>query len=939
MSFQRPDLSRGDRPALPHGSAVVMAQGESTPDHFSGLDAALASRGMWCDRLLADQAPVRLSPKTRVVIIKDQTSFIARYALEQGKRVGATIVLLMDGIVEYRNTFLNPAVGATFLRPAPADVVACAGEMDRRTLAAMGNHAVVTGLPRLAGLHSLPAPSADLGILVATANTPAFGDAERARLLAALATIRDECAAGHIRVLWRLTGGLENDLGVMCDRRPLARVLADVRAVIATPTTLLVESMLAGRPTILLDPHPVPCWQMAPWIIRTATKSAAPDHRPDLAALHTWMLSNAMVYTSPAPAIGAALAATNADMARQGDILEQMHPVDESPADLLADLCLELCRSPRRAGHAKRVCAPARTPAPLPPEKDRPRVVNMVFCDGSPVGGVQTWALRLSREFAAGDLGYDVRTLLVTPQPEAVPAWAGDPANQTSVCVFDPTSDHTAILDAVGRSCAALEPSIIIPNYTDLCYMVAHQLRALGTRLIAVAHTDHPYYRDLMSTYSQWDAAVGVSDACAAWVGAMAGDRPVRRIVCGVPIAPAPRPPSSPDQPLQLMYCGRMVREQKRIFDLLPLVDELENLQVRFVLHMVGDGPDLPAWQRELSTRVLRTGRVQCHARREPEWVAAFLPTIDLALLVSDYEGMSVSMMEAMSVGVVPCVTRVASGVDELIRDGENGMLTPIGAPREMAHRIAAASRDRATLGAMGRRAWETARRACSIERTARAYREVFDAALASPAIKPPTDLGLRTTEPSRWRKTWVEDESQSQAWILRALHAAGYRHVSIDRPAAGCDAVLVRTEQVEVSRAEIDAWRARGLGVAFSPHVCQEYARDVRLTLRNAVADGCRRIAVYGTGKHTRNRSSIFYEGFPIVGLIDDAPPACGQMFGLPVVTLDEAREALDPDAILLSSDAWEAQLWTRCETLRNAGVRVLCLYGAYAESSPATV
>ncbi|MFA6044702.1 MAG: glycosyltransferase family 4 protein [Phycisphaerales bacterium] len=940
MSFERPDLSRGRSLIAPVGSTVVMAQGEAVPDHYAGLDAALAARGMWCDRLLADQAPVRLGPKTKVVIIKDQTSFIARYALEQGQRVGATIVLLMDGIVEYRNTFLNPAVGSNFLRLAPADVVACAGEMDRQTLAALGNHAVATGLPRLAGLNALPPLTPDRAIMVATANTPAFNPGERARLLAALTTIRDDCATAHIRVHWRLTGALENDLGVMCDRRPLPQVLADVRAVIATPTTLLVESMLAGRPTILLDPHPVPCWQVAPWIIRTATKAATADHRPDLAALHAWMQSKAMVYPAPSHAIGAALAATSDDMARQRDILDQMHPAHAPAADLLANLCLELCCKPRRTSHPKRVYAPVQTPAPLPLIKSRPRVVNMVYCDGSPVGGVQTWALRLAREFAAGDLGYDVRTLLVTPQPEAVPAWASDPATHTSVCVFDPTGDHAEILQAVHRSCAALEPSIIIPNYTDLCYMVAHQLRATGTRIIAVAHTDHDYYRNLISTYSGWDAGVGVSNACAAWLATLANHRPVRRIVCGVPISPAPREVAPRSAPIQLMYCGRMVQEQKRIFDLLTLIDELEARSVSCVLHMVGDGPDLPAWRRELSTRRLNHVRVECHGRCEPQWVQDFLSQIDLSVLVSDYEGMSVSMMEAMGAGVLPCVTRVSSGVDELIRDGENGVLCPVSAPGEMADRIAALSMDRDLLARIGAKAWDTAREACSAAATATAYREVFDLAMRAPALPPASDLGLRPGELWRWRKTWTRDPKASHDWIRRTLEVAGYKRIALDQPTPGCDAVLVRTDMAAVTDAQIDQWRAQGLGVACSPHVTRESISDsLRRILARIRADGFSRVAVYGTGKHTRLRAPVFYEDFPIVGFIDDNPPECGHMFGLPIVTLPEARDRLNPDAILLSSDAWEAKMWERCEPLRTAGIRVIPMYGTYAEHAMATV
>ena len=44
---------------------------------------------------------------------------------------------------------------------------------------------------------------------------------------------------------------------------------------------------------------------------------------------------------------------------------------------------------------------------------------------------------------------------------------------------------------------------------------------------------------------------------------------------------------------------------------------------------------------------------------------------------------------------------------------------------------------------------------------------------------------------------------------------------------------------------------------------------------------------------------------------------------------------QRLSPDAVLLSSDAWEQQMWNRCAPLRAAGVRILTLYGTYDEAA----
>src|SRR5690606_37622015 len=117
-----------------------------------------------------------------------------------------------------------------------------------------------------------------------------------------------------------------------------------------------------------------------------------------------------------------------------------------------------------------------------------------------------------------------------------------------------------------------------------------------------------------------------------------------------------------------------------------------------------------------------RSGRVILHGRRTPEQVQDLLQGIDVSILISDYEGTSITMLEAMGAGVVPAVTRVPSGVSEWVRDGENGVVVDIGDPEAMAARLVALAADRGELARLGRRAWETVRSTVSIDRMADQY-------------------------------------------------------------------------------------------------------------------------------------------------------------------------------------------------------------------------
>ncbi|MFG0283312.1 MAG: glycosyltransferase, partial [Phycisphaerales bacterium JB039] len=563
----------------------------------------------------------------------------------------------------------------------------------------------------------------------------------------------------------------------------------------------------------------------------------------------------------------------------------------------------------------------------------RTRVVSLVRCDESPVGGVTVWSKRLARALAERNSRFDMRTLLVVTHPDSLPERSIDDDGLTQTCVLDPMADRWAALETLRASIARLQPEIICPNYADICYAAATLHRCAGARIVPIAHTDHESYRDLMAFYDHWEAAAGVSDACMQWLEPLAGDRPTRKIVYGVPVAGAPRTPA-PDGPLRLAYIGRMVEPQKRISDLLAVIDGLERRAISYELHMVGDGVDLPAWRRRLAERTLRSGRVRLHGRCSPDEVQRLLADIDISLLVSDYEGASITMLEAMGAGVVPVVTRVGSGVGEWVTDGETGMVVDIGDTEAIADRLGQLAGDRALLGRLGRAAWERARSAISVDRMATQYEELFGAAMAQGRDTRPTDTGLRFIEHWTWRKNWCDEPEAARRWIRGRLGAAGFARVVEGRRVESVtpgSAVILSDDD---PRAE--SLRARGVGVACAPslHECEPAAR-LRRAVRAAAADGAERIAIYGLGLHTRRCAGLFLEGLPIAGIIDDDPPTWGSAYGVPVVTAARAPHDLRPDVVILSSDRFERQMWDRSAPLRAAGVPVIALYGSYDDAA----
>jgi glycosyltransferase involved in cell wall biosynthesis len=216
------------------------------------------------------------------------------------------------------------------------------------------------------------------------------------------------------------------------------------------------------------------------------------------------------------------------------------------------------------------------------------------------------------------------------------------------------------------------------------------------------------------------------------------GDRTVA-IPTGIefPFPTVPRPVRN--RPLRLVYLGRIEDAAKGVF-FLPRI--LDGLDPRISLTIAGDGPDLPALRghcARLGGRIAFLGEV----RRElvPELLAAH----DALLMPSRYEGLPLSLLEAMAAGCVPVATRLPGVTDTAVTDGQDGCLFPSGSIRVASRAVAFLDANPAALRRMSLAAVETARTRFSVAQMAERYAAVFDAAKAwaSP---------LRPLDAANWR-------------------------------------------------------------------------------------------------------------------------------------------------------------------------------------------
>lgn len=154
------------------------------------------------------------------------------------------------------------------------------------------------------------------------------------------------------------------------------------------------------------------------------------------------------------------------------------------------------------------------------------------------------------------------------------------------------------------------------------------------------------------------------------------------------------------EKPIRIGYAGRIVIEQKRADLLLKLIERLNTGKVNFIMEVAGDGPLKGRMEQEIvKFNVGKRVRFLGHICREK--IPEFWKKQDICVNISDYEGRSISIIEAMGNGAVPIVTDT-SGVREDITDNLNGYIIPIGDYEMMAQKIEYLEANRERLSEMG---------------------------------------------------------------------------------------------------------------------------------------------------------------------------------------------------------------------------------------------
>lgn len=249
-------------------------------------------------------------------------------------------------------------------------------------------------------------------------------------------------------------------------------------------------------------------------------------------------------------------------------------------------------------------------------------------------------------------------------------------------------------------------PCVIVTNYMDTL-TVACAVKSLypdRVRIISVIHSGYDeMYDDYVRMRDFVDIYIGVSQEIqqAMVERGIENSRSLRMEIPFSCEAWLDRQYTENDvEPVRLGYAGRLAVLAKRMDLLLKLAMILKERQVDFKLEIAGAG-DFEGSVRAFIAEQRLEDQVRIIGQLPREEIPAFWKRQDVCINISDFEGRSISITEAMGNGAVPVVTDV-SGVRDDIVDGVNGFIVPVGGVEEMADRIEYLSKHRELLWPMG---------------------------------------------------------------------------------------------------------------------------------------------------------------------------------------------------------------------------------------------
>ncbi len=341
------------------------------------------------------------------------------------------------------------------------------------------------------------------------------------------------------------------------------------------------------------------------------------------------------------------------------------------------------------------------------------------------LGGVEDWTKAVCKKF-----NVQARTayILTNAKREQVSGELRDNIIQLDVTHENSFSltNLQALVDAMER----VLPAIIVtsqPNDVTIAVAFLKKKYPGKIKLVAAVHGGQDFiYNQYMILEEYIDKFVCVStDIKNEFVKRGVAQEKIEVVLLPVECkAKLNRSYSKADMPLKIGYAGRLVVVQKRMDLFLKLIERLTEKEIDFEIEIAGDGNYRKNMEEYVFVHNIQDN-VKFVGKLDKDELYEFWKRQDVCLNIADYEGRSLSVLEAMANGAVPVVT-ATSGVNDDITEGINGFIVELGNYQNMAEKLEFLYNNKHLLIEMGNSAHDEISKKSNMQKHYEEWNKIF---------------------------------------------------------------------------------------------------------------------------------------------------------------------------------------------------------------------